>query len=42
MIVAYFFTRPLVILLARSARLRNREVLGVRSGEGLAVAGNAR
>ncbi len=42
MIVAYFFTRPLVILLARSARLRNREVLGVRSGEGLAVAGGVR
>ena len=42
MIVAYFFTRPLVILLARSSRLRNREVLGVRSGEGLAIAGGAR
>lgn len=42
MVVAYFFTRPLVILLSRSARLRNREVLGVTSGEALVLAGAGR
>jgi preprotein translocase subunit SecD len=38
MIVAYFFTRPAVILLSRSRFLKGSKVLGVTAGEG-AVAG---
>jgi preprotein translocase subunit SecD len=35
-IVAYFFTRPSVLLLARTRLLNGRKVLGVRVSEGVA------
>ncbi len=36
MIVAYFFTRPAVLLLSRSKRYQGDSVLGVRTGEAFA------
>ena len=35
-VVAYFFTRPAVLLLSRTARFQNHRVLGVETGEALA------
>lgn len=36
MVIAYFFTRPAVLLLSRSSRFQGSRVLGVQTGEALA------